>query len=133
MRTAANLGQVTELKQLNSIGWAVVALLFSGIIPGIMLLIAHSPIERLTATAARKTESSTADLERLSRLKAMLDSDVITRQDFESQKSAILGSPTAHGAGTVEAQLALLKELHESGAITEEEYNRQKTKLLSTL
>ena len=48
MRKAANKGEIARLKELNSIGWAIVALIFSGIIPGVMLLIAHSPIEELS-------------------------------------------------------------------------------------
>ncbi|ABP50657.1 MULTISPECIES: hypothetical protein [Pyrobaculum] len=47
MYTAAKNGDISTLKSLNSIGWAIVALLFSGLIPGIMMLLAHSPIERL--------------------------------------------------------------------------------------
>ena len=48
MRKAANEGDIDTLKELNSIGWAIAALIFSGIIPGVMLLIAHSPIEELS-------------------------------------------------------------------------------------
>ncbi len=47
MRTAADKGDVARLKSLNSTGWAVVALLFAGVIPGILLLIAHGPIDEL--------------------------------------------------------------------------------------
>lgn len=47
MRAAANKGDIMRLKGLNSIGWAIIALIFSGIIPGIMLLIAHGPIDEL--------------------------------------------------------------------------------------
>ncbi|MGD0478401.1 MAG: hypothetical protein ABSB29_09595 [Nitrososphaerales archaeon] len=48
MRSAADRGDIARLKNLNSTGWAIVALLFTGIIPGIMLLIAHGPIDELT-------------------------------------------------------------------------------------
>lgn len=47
MYKAARDGDIATLKSLNSVGWAIVALLFSGLIPGIMLLIAHGAIERL--------------------------------------------------------------------------------------
>ena len=47
MYKAAGDGDIATLKSLNSVGWAIVALLFSGLIPGIMLLIAHGAIERL--------------------------------------------------------------------------------------
>ncbi len=47
MYKAAGSGDVAALKALNSLGWAIVALIFSGLIPGIMLLIAHGPIQQL--------------------------------------------------------------------------------------
>ncbi|GGP19797.1 hypothetical protein GCM10007981_04930 [Thermocladium modestius] len=47
MYKAANSGDVAALKAMNSLGWAIVALIFSGLIPGIMLLIAHGPIQQL--------------------------------------------------------------------------------------
>jgi putative membrane protein len=48
MRSAAESGDIARLKQLNSVGWAIIALLFAGIIPGIMLLVADGPINELT-------------------------------------------------------------------------------------
>jgi hypothetical protein len=47
MYSAANNGDIATLKSLNSLGWAIVALIFSGIIPGILLLIAHGRISDL--------------------------------------------------------------------------------------
>jgi hypothetical protein len=47
MYSAANNGDIAALKSLNSLGWAIVALIFSGIIPGIMLLIVHGRINDL--------------------------------------------------------------------------------------
>ena len=47
MRSAANKGDVKRLKELNSIGWAVIALIFTGVITGVLLLIAHGPIQEL--------------------------------------------------------------------------------------
>ena len=47
MRRAANSGNISRLKQLNSAGWGIVALIFTGVIPGIMLLIARGPIYEL--------------------------------------------------------------------------------------
>ncbi|MBI3841145.1 MAG: hypothetical protein HY297_04220 [Thaumarchaeota archaeon] len=47
MRSAAKKGDIARLKSLNSLGWAVVALIFTGIIPGIMLIVAHGPIDEL--------------------------------------------------------------------------------------
>lgn len=36
MRGAANRGDIATLKQLNSVGWGIVGLIFAGIIPGIV-------------------------------------------------------------------------------------------------
>jgi len=48
MRKAIDAGDIKTLKSLNSTGWAVVALIFAGVIPGVMLLMVHSSIEELT-------------------------------------------------------------------------------------
>jgi len=47
MYKAANAGDVATLKSMNSIAWGIIALIFSGLIPGIMLLIAHGTIQQL--------------------------------------------------------------------------------------
>jgi uncharacterized BrkB/YihY/UPF0761 family membrane protein len=47
MYKAANAGDVATLKSMNSIAWGIIALIFSGLIPGIMLLIAHGTIQKL--------------------------------------------------------------------------------------
>jgi putative membrane protein len=52
MRSAAKRGDLQTLKGLNSVGWSIVALLFTGLIPGILLLIAHGPISSLSTPAA---------------------------------------------------------------------------------
>ena len=44
MHSAANNGDIAALKSLNSLAYAIVALLFTGVIPGIMLLIAYGKI-----------------------------------------------------------------------------------------
>lgn len=49
MRRAAETGDIATLKQHNSVGWAIVALLFGGVIPGIMLLVANGAINDLNA------------------------------------------------------------------------------------
>ena len=51
MYGAAKRGDIAVLKGLDSIGFAIVALIFSGVIPGIMLLIAHGPINELPLIA----------------------------------------------------------------------------------
>jgi len=47
MYSAVKNGDIATLKSLNSLGWAIVALIFSGVIPGVLLLIAHGRIEDL--------------------------------------------------------------------------------------
>jgi hypothetical protein len=135
MRGAANRDDVDQLRKLNSVGWAIVALIFSAIIPGIILLIAHSPIERLSTVTPMTAGASMMDLERISRLKSMLDTGVITKEEFESQKSLILhpSSTQPSAADPLQTQLVKLKSLYDSGAITETEYEQQKRKLLSEI
>jgi putative membrane protein len=48
---AAKRNDVNGLKDADSVGWAVVALIFTGVIPGILLLVAHGSIPELEATA----------------------------------------------------------------------------------
>lgn len=50
MRHAAEKGDISQLKGLNSVGWAIITLLFSGVIPGILLLIANGPINELSSS-----------------------------------------------------------------------------------
>ena len=47
MRSAAESGDIARLKSLNSVVWGIVALIFAGIIPGIMMLLATGPINEL--------------------------------------------------------------------------------------
>ena len=134
MRNAAERGDIQRLKQLNSTGWAVVALIFAGVIPGIMLLIAIGPINALgtQATGGGGGGIQTDSLDRLGKLKALLDSGAITQAEYDSQKDAILhpGRPQPSG---VEEELRKLKALFDSGAITQTEYDEQKRKILSRM
>lgn len=132
MRGAANRGDVDKLKRLNSIGWAIAALFFSGVIPGIMLLIAHSPIERLSTVTAMKSGTSMEDLERISKLKSLLDSGAITKEEFESQKDVLLHRGKAQPSGA-EEELRKLRTLFDSGALTAAEYEEEKKKILSRM
>jgi putative membrane protein len=47
MYGAANKGDIATLKQYNNMMWAILALIFAGVLPGIMLLIAFGPINEL--------------------------------------------------------------------------------------
>ncbi|MEM3265284.1 MAG: SHOCT domain-containing protein [Nitrososphaeria archaeon] len=127
MRKAAKNNDVSRLKELNSIGWAIVALIFTGIIPGVMLLIAHGPIDELVAEGGL----SENNIDKIIKLKTLMDSGVISKEDFEAQKNKLL-----HGVSSsysTEEKLKNLKSLLDSGAITQEEYEKQKDAVLKKL
>ena len=47
MYNAVNRGDIATLKSLNNMMWAVLALIFTGVITGIMLIISFGPINEL--------------------------------------------------------------------------------------
>jgi putative membrane protein len=47
MYKAVNAGDVATLKATSNMLWAIIALIFAGVIPGIMLIIADGPIKQL--------------------------------------------------------------------------------------
>jgi hypothetical protein len=47
MYSAAKNGDIAALKSLNSLGWAIVALIFSGVVAGVLLIIAYENINSL--------------------------------------------------------------------------------------
>ncbi|MGC8979660.1 MAG: SHOCT domain-containing protein [Caldisericum sp.] len=127
MRIAANKGDIKTLKELNSIGWAIVALIFSGIIPGIMLLVAAGPINSLE-------EGGLSDeiIDKMMKLKTMLDSGLITKEEFDQQKAKLTASSAA-STGGLEEQLNKLKTLLDSGVISQSEYEEQRKAILKKL
>ncbi|MGA2078778.1 MAG: SHOCT domain-containing protein [Terriglobia bacterium] len=68
--------------------------------------------------------------DKLKKLKALLDSGVISGEDFESQKAVILGSFRISGEP---AELQKLKALLDAGVLSEQEYNLQKQRFLARL
>ena len=91
MWNAANSGDIERLKRLNSIGWAIIAILTGFFVPvGIILLILHSPIENI------KRGLSVADLDRLIKLKKLYNEKVITKEEYEIERKRILGGYKAH-------------------------------------
>ena len=52
MYSAAERGDIATLKSLNSLGWDIVVLIFSGIVPGVLLLIAYGSAQDLPAAIA---------------------------------------------------------------------------------
>ena len=47
MYNAVNAGDIATLKANSNMMWAIIALIFAGVIPGIMLIIADGPIKQL--------------------------------------------------------------------------------------
>ena len=47
MYNAVNRGDTATLKSLNNMMWAILALIFAGVLPGIMLIISVGPINEL--------------------------------------------------------------------------------------
>ncbi len=47
MYKAVNAGDIATLKATSNILWAIIALIFAGVIPGIMLIISDGPIKQL--------------------------------------------------------------------------------------
>jgi len=88
---AANSGDIKRLKRLNSIGWAIVAIITVIFAPvGVILLIMHSPIDNI------KRGLSVADLNRLIKLKKLYDGKVITKEEYEIERKRILGGYKTH-------------------------------------
>jgi len=127
MRQAADRGDLSRLKALNSVGWAVAAIFFAGIIPGIMLLIASGPIKMLRP--AGLIALSIEDMATLTRLKSLVHGGVISQAEFETQKARLLGGAPAMAPEGNELQQ--LKALYDAAILSAEEYEVQKQKLLA--
>ena len=52
MYSATKNGDIAALKSLNSLGWAIVALIFAGVVAGVLLLIAYWRINDLPSPQA---------------------------------------------------------------------------------
>lgn len=73
-------------------------------------------------------------IEKLAKLKSLLDAGVISKEEFEGQKAAILGSSPASSPTTAEPEeLRKLKSLFDAGALTQEEYEAQRRRILAAL
>lgn len=129
MRRATESGDAKALQNLDSIGWAIAALIFSGIVPGVMLLVATGPIRSLRSGPA--AGFSADDLAALTKLKSLLDAGVLSRPEFEARKARILGGEPPAPAEPDE--LRQLKALYEGGALTQEEYESQRVKILANI
>ena len=73
-------------------------------------------------------------VEKLIKLKTLLDSGAISTADFQSQKQRVLGLPIALTATNLDPDdFIKLKALFEAGALTEAEYETQKQKALQMI
>jgi hypothetical protein len=136
MRNAVVQKDLQQLKELNSIGWAIAAIILGGLVPGVMMIVAYSQINDLpeTVTYAHTTPSFTPGaMDKIMQLKKLVDSGAITQQDFEEQKQhLLLGSAPKNEPPEME-ELRKLKALLDCSAITDEEYKTQKRKILNSL
>jgi len=96
MYNAADVGNIEKLKQLNSVAWSIIALIFSGVVPGVMLLLTQGPIESLGSQSF--TESPKPNpVDSLMRLKSQLDSGMITESEFYANKKRLLHGESGYG------------------------------------
>jgi len=93
----AKRANIQGLQSNTSVGWGIVALIFTGVIPGIMLLIAHSSISNLNPNTVTSSDTHvgssstyTSSFDKLERLKKLLDNGAITQEEFDEQKKRIM-------------------------------------------
>ena len=72
-------------------------------------------------------------VEKLGKLKSLLDSEVISKEDFETQKMKLLGRTAPDSKPAEPEDFRKLKSLLDSGALTEEEYKTHKERLLEQI
>jgi len=71
------------------------------------------------------------NVEKLLKLKSLMESGVITKEEFEAQKNKLLQGSSS--SDSVESKLKELKSLLDSGAINQSEYDEQKSKILGRI
>ena len=87
------LNLINNAKRADDIStsWKVVILLFVNTIAGILLLcMKDADFDPQLAQPQRQTVQPNADLERIAKLKAMLDGGIITQEEYDRQKDRIL-------------------------------------------
>ena len=85
------------------------------------------------ASAASESMPPADLIEKLSKLKSLLDSGAISQDDFNSQKVKLLGRTLSYTQPVEPEAFQRLKSLLDSGALTEEEYNAHKERLLEQI
>jgi len=71
------------------------------------------------------------NVEKLLKLKSLMESGVITKEEFEAQKNKLLHGSSS--SDSVESKLKELKSLLDSGAINQSEYDEWKSKILGRI
>ena len=89
----------------------------------------HSGLAGGSPSRASKDLSS-EDMDKLIRLKTLLDQGAITQADFDTQKKKLLPEPVVPDEPT---ELQMLKQLLDAGALTQGEYDVQKQRFLARL
>jgi hypothetical protein len=72
-------------------------------------------------------------LEKIGKLKILVDSHAITAADFDNQKKKFLAQPRSLSQATEPVDFMKLKDLQVSGALTQEEFETQKQRSLDQL
>lgn len=106
IQRAVEKGDVARLKALNSLEWALPALIFSGVIPGIMLLVTHRLMEesgRPPAPVPTPLEVTQNALEAIRKLKSLQDSVGVARGEYESRNDSILNPSEVYPSDRVTA------------------------------
>jgi hypothetical protein len=123
-----NLDTLTEL-----VSHAATALHGAARTPGtVTVSSAPSAVERPFSERGQGMSPSSV-VEKLTKLKSLLDSGAISKDDFEDQKKRILGRMPDSKSATEPEDLRKLKELLESGALTEGEYETHKKRFLEQI
>jgi len=97
---------------------------------------AHSSSSEAAATLSSDSSLNMYSIDKLERLKKLLDDDIINQDEFEQQKKKIMTPTTMNTMtqpSTLEDELRRLKELLDSGAITFDEYKKRKIRILTKL
>jgi BMFP domain-containing protein YqiC len=128
MYNAANGGNIGRLKQLNSFVWSIIALIFSGVVPGVMLLLAQGPIDDLEGESSKQQQKQPNAVDSLIKLKSLLDSGTITESEFKAQKERLLyGEPKNV---SVEKRLKELESLLGAGDLTPQQYTTRRKEII---
>ena len=101
--------------------------------PGTFARPTSAPAAAERPSVASESMSPADVIEKLSKLKSLLDSAAISKDDFDNQKMKLLGRPASHSKPVGPEDFERLKSLLDSGALTEEEFKTHKERLLEQI